>query len=307
MDNNATPASLASGSNQLGPYKLLRKIGEGGMGTVYLAEDTGTSRQVALKVLSSKLATDAESIMRFRREVKAASKFNHINIVASVGFGEERGHLFYAMEYCEGEPMDQRLKRLGKIPWLEAFEIVMQVTRGLEHAHDQGFIHRDIKPDNIVVTPEGVAKILDLGLAKSIMHSNQSFYTDSGITLGTAHYISPEQARGDRKLDGRTDIYSLGATLYHMLTGTPPFHESTGVAILVCHVDEQLSDPRQIQSDIPARVVQVLQKMMAKTPEDRYCDGGLLVDLELVLAGKEPMSHPLSAPLSTIALGRARK
>jgi serine/threonine-protein kinase len=191
---NAVQARQAGGIQRLGQFKLLKKLGEGGMGAVYLAEDTVMDRKVALKVLPKERANDAAFLTRFRREATAVGRLNHINIVGAYTVGEEMGHHFIVMEYCEGESLDQKLKRAGRLPWDKAVEIAMQVARGLKHAHEHGFIHRDIKPANVIVTPEGVAKILDLGLARSIAES--AHLTQTATAVGTPHYMSPEQARG---------------------------------------------------------------------------------------------------------------
>ena len=291
------------GIKQLGPYKILKKIGEGGMGAVYLAEDTGVQRKVALKVLPKKHASDQSFLSRFRREAKATGQLNHVNIVTAYNTGEDMGMHYYAMEYCDGEPLDAKLKREGTLPWDTAVQITTQIARGLKHAHDHHLIHRDIKPANVFWTKDGIAKILDLGLAKNIGDAEQSFNTQSGVALGTPHYISPEQARGDRVIDGRTDIYSLGATLYHVLTGSTPFAGSTAGVIMMKHLTEQLPNPQDLNQDIPDGVVTVIRRMMAKKPDDRYanCDA-LLGDLELILDGKTPAEHGLDEGLSSVAM-----
>ena len=179
-------AQQQDGSRQFGQFKLLKKIGEGGMGAVYLAEDTIAGRQVAIKLLPKKYAANSEFLSRFRREARASGQLNHVNIVAVHTAGEELGHHYLVMEYVEGEPLDRLLDRSGALPWPKALEIVMQTARGLKHAHEHGIIHRDIKPSNIIVTPQGVAKILDLGLSKCIDGAEQAFFTQTGIGGGDA-------------------------------------------------------------------------------------------------------------------------
>jgi len=296
-------AQQQGGLQQLGNYKLLKKLGEGGMGAVYLAEDLTMQRKVALKVLPKKHAGDSEFLTRFKREAKATGKLNHVNIITAYDAGEDMGHHFYAMEYCEGEPLDAILKREKVLTSEKALEIVIQVARGLKHAHDHGFIHRDIKPANIFVTATGIAKILDLGLSKDISDSEKSFNTQSGVALGTPHYISPEQAKGDKGIDGRTDIYSMGATFYHLITGQTPFQGSTAALIMLKHLNEQLPNPQDINEEIPDGVAHVIQKMMAKETDDRYADcAELLADLELVSEGKMPSSHAIDAVKSSVAV-----
>ncbi|MGD0091265.1 MAG: bifunctional serine/threonine-protein kinase/formylglycine-generating enzyme family protein, partial [Planctomycetota bacterium] len=330
---------------QLGPYKLLKKLGEGGMGAVYLAEDTMAGRKVAVKVLPQKYSDEREFLTRFRREAQATGKLNHANIVTAYNVGEDSGTHYYAMEYCAGDTLDRILKREEYLPWDEAIAVTIQVARGLQHAHDHGIIHRDIKPANIFICsplgsagvppaigsagvppaigsagvspapsdaggtpalPEGfIAKILDLGLSKNIGSNEQSYLTQTGAALGTPHYISPEQARGDKSIDGRTDIYSLGATLYHLVTGQTPFTGTTAGVVIAKHLSEQLPNPQDIRGDLPDGVVQVLQKMMAKDVADRYRDcGELLADLELLTQGRMPALAVVDAALSTIATPR---
>ena len=301
-------ALQAGGIQQFGQFKLLKKLGEGGMGAVYLAEDTNAGRQVAIKLLPKKHAGDSEFLSRFRREARAAGQLNHVNIVAAHTVGEEMGNHYIVMEYVEGEPLDKTLKRDGALTWDKAVEIVMQVARGLKHAHEHGIIHRDIKPANIVVTPKGVAKILDLGLSKTLGGDEHTFHTQTGVALGTPHYISPEQAKGDKNIDGRTDIYSLGATFYHLVTGMTPFEGSTAAVIMLKHLNEQLTNPQDIVEDLPDGVAHVIIKMMAKEPNDRYRDcKELLDDLELVIDGKNPSSHAIEVGKSSVAMPRVAR
>jgi len=321
-------AQQTGGLKRLGPYELLKKLGEGGMGAVYLAEDTSVGRKVAVKVLAKKYSEEREFLARFRREAQASGKLSHVNIVLAYNVGEEAGAHYYAMEYCDGDTLDRILKREQCLPWDKALAVTIQVARGLKHAHDHGIIHRDIKPANIFIcsparsagvppvppqdtggTPvlqEGfIAKILDLGLSKNIASTEQSFLTQTGAALGTPHYISPEQARGDKDIDGRTDIYSLGATLYHLVTGQTPFTGTTAGVVMMKHLSEQLPNPQDLNADIPDGVVQIIQKMMAKAPADRYANcAELLADLELASQGKQPSSVNLDPALTTIATRR---
>lgn len=292
-----------SAIQRLGKYKLIRKLGEGGMGVVYLAEDTDMLRKVALKVLPKKFVSDTQSLTRFKREAHAAGKLNHLNIVGAYDAGEDAGHHYYVMEYCDGEPLNVVLKRQKSLALDNALDIVIQVAQGLKHAHDQGIIHRDIKPANIFITGAGVAKILDLGLTKDINDSDNSFNTQTGVALGTPHYISPEQARGKQDIDGRTDIYSLGATYYHLITGQTPFFGATSAVIMSKHMNEQLPNPQDIREDVPDSVAHVIGNMMAKNRDDRYrnCDE-LLEDLERVRAGEAPSSQALDALKTSIAV-----
>ncbi|HXG63072.1 MAG TPA: SUMF1/EgtB/PvdO family nonheme iron enzyme [Planctomycetota bacterium] len=289
-------------SSRLGPYRLLRKLGEGGMGEVYLAEDSRTGGRVAVKVLPKAAAQDEEMVRRFRREVDSARTLDHPNIVRAHESGVDRGYHYYVMEFVEGETVGTRLKREGALPPLEATRLILQVARGLHYAHGRGFVHRDVKPDNIIVSKDGTAKILDMGLSKNIAEA-QTFLTVTGMALGTPHYMAPEQARGDKNIDGRADIYSLGATYYHLVTGQTPFRGSSAVELLGQHLNQQVPDPRDVRDGIPEGVVHVLRKMMAKSPEDRYRDGGeLIADLERVLEGAEPVSRAVEATRSAVGM-----
>ncbi|MGD0093926.1 MAG: serine/threonine-protein kinase [Planctomycetota bacterium] len=303
------------GPQQLGQFKLLRKLGGGAMGTVFLAEDTMAQRQVALKVLLEKYASDPEFLARFHREAKAAGKLSHPNIVTAYTIGEEAGKQYYTMEYCQGETLGKLLDREKVLPWELALDIVIQVARGLQHAHRHGILHRDIKPDNIFIVDDptgslvrpggsrGVAKIVDLGLSKNISDAKQSFYTQTGVAMGTPHYISPEQARGEKDIDGRTDIYSLGATFYHLVTGHTPFSGTSANVIIVEHLTKPLPDPRNLAPGLPDGIVRIIYKMMAKEPADRYPScAELLADLELVRAGKKPSAQAPFTARETIAL-----
>ncbi len=228
-------------------------------------------------------------------------QLNHPNVVAAYTTGEERGLNFYVMEYCDGEPLDKLLKREKRLPWDRCVDLTLQIARGLKHAHDKHIIHRDIKPGNIFVTREGVAKILDMGLSKNLSDAEQSFNTVTGMALGTPHYISPEQARGEKNVDGRSDIYSLGATLYQLLTGTTPFQGSSPAVIMMKHLNEKLPNPQDLVPEMPDGVSQVLQKMMAKEPADRYADcAGLIADLELVAQGHMPENADVTEDKSSV-------
>jgi serine/threonine-protein kinase len=296
------------GAQMLGHFQILRKLGEGGMGAVYLAKDTKAGREVALKVLPKEKAKNPSFLKRFHREADAATQFNHVNIAQAYSYGEDKGYQFYVMEFCEGLNLKERLKRDGRLPIEETLQVMIQVARGLKYAHELGFVHRDIKPDNIIVTPQGIAKILDLGLSKNLEDEDQSFRTLSGVAIGTPHYLSPEQARGEGAIDGRADIYSLGATVYHLLTGDTPFHGTSSFDIITKHLTDQLRDPQDLREEIPDGVSQVIRRMMAKNPRDRYqsCHA-LLPDLELVIDGKAPESGQLDAHLSSVAApARAR-
>ena len=281
-------AQQKGGIQQLGNFKLLKKLGEGGMGAVYLAEDVIVKRRVALKVLSKKNATP-EFLTRFKQEAKAAAKLKHPNIVSAytgrdTDVREEIGFHFYTMEYCEGESLEIVLERDTTLAHEKALDIVMQVARGLQYAHESGIVHRDIKPANIYLCTGGVAKILDMGLSKNIVE--QSFNTIDGQVLGTPHYISPEQAQGTKTIDGRADIYSLGVTFFHLITGQPPYDADAAATIMLQHITEPIPDACKLSPGTPEDVGHIIRVMMAKDPNARYATcGELLAEIECYKQG----------------------
>ncbi|MCZ7645433.1 MAG: protein kinase [Planctomycetota bacterium] len=284
----------ASGSRQtlmarrrVGHYELLQKLGEGGMGAVYKARDTQMDRVVALKVIKPEFGGNATFVERFKREVRATGQFNHPNIVAAYSAGVLDDVFHLAMEYVEGQSLVQAIQALGRLPEKNALKIARDAAAGLGHAHQQGFVHRDVKPDNVLLGNGGEVKVTDLGLAKSIEDDQR--LTKTGVALGTPNYISPEQARGDKNVDRRSDIYSLGATLYVMLTGRVPFKGKNNAETMHKHLTEELESPQDLVPEISDGAVAVVSKMMAKEPDRRYADCGKLIeDLEHVLAGRPP-------------------
>ncbi|MEI6231651.1 MAG: serine/threonine-protein kinase [Planctomycetota bacterium] len=305
------PAEQSGPLKMIGPFRVIRQLGEGSMGMVYLAVDTRTQHKVALKTLPKRHADDSEYLIRFQREARAAQTIQHENIVAAYEYGEDQGLHYFAMELCQGEALDAVLARETCLPWMTAAGIMLQVVRGLDCAHRHGFIHRDVKPANIMMVPSSdkgsppVAKLLDLGLAKNIDSSQSTFQTEAGALLGTPQYISPEQARGDSDVDGRSDIYSLGATFYHVVTGEAPFKAASAELVIQKHLSDPLVSPQDMRADIPDGVVLVIQKMMAKDPCDRYNDCVEVIrDLENVLLGRAPIGSPVDESRSTVARRR---
>jgi serine/threonine-protein kinase len=251
------------------------------MGAVYLAVDTLENRRVALKVLPRHLAADVQYMRRFYREAEATIRLHHENIVQAYATGKDRGRHFFVMEYCEGETLERRILRESFLPWADATRIAIHVARGLKHAHEAGIVHRDIKPSNIMLVPGGPAKILDLGLSKRFDGGPSPFSTQSDVALGTPDYIAPEQATMERDFDGRLDIYSLGATYFHAVTGRLPFPGNTALEVVTRHIQDPVPDPRDLRKDIPEGVALVIRRMMAKQREDRHPDcGALLKELE---------------------------
>ncbi len=252
----------------LAGYEVKSLLGAGGMGKVYLARQISIDRPVALKILAARLAENDNFTKRFIREAQAAGRLLHPNLVTVFDAGKEGNTYFFSMEYVKGEPASKLIFETGKVAPVEALRIVRQVAEALRCAFEQGIIHRDIKPDNIMITPSGLVKLADLGLAKHIEgEAGESGLTVAGAVMGTPHYLAPEQARNSKDVDQRADIYSLGCTLYHMLTGCVPFSGSSTYEILRKHEIEEPEFPED--SGIPEQVCRLVCSMMAKDPEDR--------------------------------------
>jgi serine/threonine protein kinase len=277
----------------LGGYRLIERLGTGGTGTVYLAEHEVMRRRVAIKVLPPQLASDPATLERFRREAQAAAALDHPNIARAFDFRQEGLLHFLVMEYINGPSLQDVLQRQGALSVEVACEYVRQAALGLEHAHDAGLVHRDIKPANLLIDGQGVVKILDLGLARFAPEGQESVTRqfDENMVMGTADYLSPEQGLNLHAVDHRADIYSLGSTLYALLAGEPPFHTGTVTQKLLWH---QMRDPkplRQRRPDVPEAVAEVVEHMMAKSPDDRYQSAAEVAEaLEPFSAGPTPQA-----------------
>jgi hypothetical protein len=270
-------------------YKLLERRGQGGMGVVYRAVQKSLRREVAVKILAPKWAQHARFLQRFFREAKLAGELNHPNVVSAIDVGESNGLHYYAMEYVDGWSVAEILKEDGPFEEGEALDIVLQVAKALEHAAEHHIVHRDVKPENILVTPDGVAKLADLGLSKQL--TSDCTITTEGKTLGTPFYVSPELARGARDVDVRSDIYSLGATLYHMLTGEPPFVGDNPAAIMARHIAEDPVPVKRRRRDVSTAMSKLVEKMMQKDAAKRYQSAEeLLRDLIAIRKGKNPFA-----------------
>jgi len=250
-------------------YTILREIGRGGMATVYLAQDRKHDRQVALKVLHPELAVTLGP-ERFLREIKVAARLSHPRIVSLHDSGKAGDYLYYVMPYIEGESLRQRLDREGALPVEEALEITRHVASALTYAHATGVVHRDIKPENVMLH-QGEAVVTDFGIAKAVTSAgSEKSLTQTGSSVGTPAYMSPEQASGTAELDGRSDVYSLGCMLYEMLTGAHPYPATSVQAMLVRHLMDPVPSVRAARAEVPEGVDQALVKAMAKEPADRY-------------------------------------
>lgn len=254
----------------LGPYRILQPIGSGGTGRVFLAEHQAMRRRAAIKVLADDAAADPGLLERFYREARALAVLDHPNIVRAYDVREADGFHFLVLEYAPGRDLAVLLRDRGPLPVGEAVGYAWQAAAGLAHAHAQGFIHRDVKPANLLVDESGGVKVLDLGLARSDRPGDARLTDelDSGTVLCTPDYVAPEQARGG-PLDGRTDIYSLGVTLYAMLTGRPPFDGSV-TQKLVAHQARAPRPAHVVRPDLPRGVSDLVARMMAKDPADRF-------------------------------------
>ena len=266
-------------------FLLEESIGVGGMGAVYRALDTKLDRQVALKLLPPDQASDTEVVQRFYQEGRAAARLDHENIAQVFSIGQHDLYHYIAFEYIEGVTVRQRVETSGALPIKEAVNIALQIGHALVHASGRSVVHRDIKPSNIIITPQGRAKLVDMGLARRFEREGDRGLTQSGMTLGTFDYISPEQARDPRDVDVRSDLYSLGCTLFHMLTGRPPFPGGTVLQKLIQHQEEAPADVRALNPAVPIELANVITKLMAKNRDRRYQTPEHLVRDLLAVAG----------------------
>ena len=259
----------------IGGCRIVKKLGEGGMGAVFLAEHTRLKRQSVIKVIPAHLSSNRQLIARFQREAQAAAVIQHPNVVNVFNVGDENGVHFIEMEFVDGAGLDQRMKEKKVLDQMDAVRIIKEACKGLGEAHKHGIVHRDIKPDNIMLTRKGQVKIADFGLARA--SSGDAELTKVGQILGTPAYMSPEQCQG-KPTDSRCDIYSLGATFYAMVTGKRPFTGKSVMEIMQKHIDEQPITPREYNPDLSVLVAKIILKMMAKKPEDRYQEGAEVIE-----------------------------
>lgn len=298
----------AKPSQQIPGYQIISKCGAGAMAKVYKARQMSLDRTVAIKVLPRKWSQDKEFVQRFYREGKAAAQLSHNNIVQAIDVGEAGGYHYFVMEFVEGHTVYDELAKGTVYSEKEALDIVLQMARALAHAHERGFIHRDVKPKNIMLTRDRVAKLADMGLARQ-MSDEEAAEAEAGRAYGTPYYISPEQIRGEVDIDFRADIYSLGATFYHMVTGRVPFDGPTPSAVMHKHLKEDFVPPDHINTSLSAGVGEVIEMMMARKRNHRYnSTRELLQDLEAVAKGESPMIARANAPgqvLNTLAEAEA--
>jgi eukaryotic-like serine/threonine-protein kinase len=287
---------------QLGDFKLVRKLGQGGMGTVYLARQVSLDRPVALKTLSRELAKNESSVTRFLREARSMAKLQHPNIVQVYAADSQAGFNYAALEFIDGRSMQDWIDELQRFPVGDALHVALICADALKHAHDQGMVHRDVKPDNILVTKSGTVKVSDFGLAKAI--DEDVSVTKSGTGLGTPLYMSPEQARNAKYVDQRSDIYALGCTLYYFLTGEHAFNAESTLEIIQLKEKGRFKSARRWNPEVPERLDLMIDKMLAKDPQHRYGDCGEIVrdlqGLELANASLSFIEGAVAAPISAV-------
>jgi len=285
-------AEAERSGQQIPGHKLLGKLGAGAMATVYKAKQLSLDRLVAIKVLPKKYMGSPSFIERFYAEGRAAAQLNHPNIVQAYDVGKAGEYHYFVMEYVDGRTVYDDIVKHKKYAEGEALDIVMQIAEALGHAHSKGLIHRDVKPKNIMITKEGVAKLADMGLARAISDKEAAEAEQGKVSTGH-YYISPEQIRGEVTVGPASDIYSLGATLYHMVTGAVPFEGKNPSAVMHKHLKADLVPPDHVNQKLSAGVAEVIEMMMAKDPKSRYQNcKDLLIDLRAVRTGKAPpMAH----------------
>ncbi|HEX2096632.1 MAG TPA: protein kinase [Solirubrobacterales bacterium] len=270
----AQPSSSMIGTLLSGRYRLEAKLGSGGMSTVYLARDGTLDRPVAVKVMHREMSEQEDQLQRFRQEARAVAKLSHPNVVSVIDAGEDGGHPYIVFEYVKGETLKQRIKREGALETQDAIAYAIEVARGLGVAHARNMVHRDIKPQNVLIDEEGRAKLTDFGISRQL---EQDGVTATGRVLGTTDYVAPEQAMG-KPVDPRSDIYSLGVVLYEMLVGQVPFSADSQVGVAMKHVNEELPDVQRRRPEVSAAVALVVERATTKDPAERYQTVAEMVD-----------------------------
>ncbi len=292
--DEAGSKSSGKGTSQLGKYKLVKKLGQGGMGEVYLGEDTKLGRQAAIKVLSKALAGKGDFVERFYREARSMAKMNHDNAVSVYDVDQDNGIHYVAMEFVDGKSMQAWMDKLGKLSVGDALHVTLRCAEALQVAHNQSMVHRDIKPDNVMLTSKGKVKVADFGLAKAT--DEDMSMTQSGTGLGTPYYMAPEQARNAKYVDGRTDIYALGITLYYFVTGKLPFSGNSALEVIMNKEKGQFTAARKINPEVPERLDLIIDKMIAKDLNTRCKDCGEAIKLLSSLGLESPSLSFIDAP-----------
>ncbi len=287
---------------QIPGFKILGKLGSGAMATVYKGRQLSLNRTVAVKILPRKFSSNPQFIERFYAEGRAAAQLNHPNIVQAFDVGRAGEFHYFVMEYVEGRTVYDDIVKHKRFDEAEAIEIIVQMAKALEHAHAKGLIHRDVKPKNIMLNKEGVSKLADMGLARAVTDV-EAAEAEAGKAFGTPYYISPEQIRGEKDIGPPADIYSLGATLYHMVTGNVPFEGKNPSAVMHKHLKADLVPPDHVNPKLSAGISEVIEMMMAKDPARRYKNcSDLLIDLRAVRGGDQPvLAHKDVLPTAALS------
>ena len=289
--------STLLGTTLNGRYRLEARIGTGGMSSVYRALDETLERPVAIKLMNREIATDSDQLERFRREARAVAQLSHPHIVGVIDYGEDQGRPYIVLEYVEGETLKERIRRNGELDVSEAVAYAIEIARALGAAHARHIVHRDVKPQNVLIDEEGSAKVTDFGIARSL---DDDGLTADGRVLGTTDYVSPEQALG-HDVTGQSDLYSLGIVLYEMLTGSVPFRGENQVAVAMKHVREELPDVQALRPEVSASLAAVIDRATAKDLHERYrSDEELIADLEDVLALEAARSGSATGEATTV-------
>jgi serine/threonine-protein kinase len=289
--------STLLGTSLNGRYRLEARIASGGMSTVYRALDEILERQVAVKLMNREVASDSDHLKRFRREARAVAQLSHAHVVGVIDAGEDDGRPYIVFEYVEGETLKERIRRHGRLPITESVAYAIEIARALGAAHARHIVHRDVKPQNVLIDQEGSAKVTDFGIARTL---EEDGLTADGRVLGTTDYVSPEQALG-QPVTGQSDLYSLGIVLYEMLTGAVPFRGDSQVAVAMKHVREQIPDVQATRPEVSAALAAVLETATAKRVEDRYAnDAELIAELEDVLAIEAARSGSATGEVTTV-------
>jgi tRNA A-37 threonylcarbamoyl transferase component Bud32 len=289
--------STLVGMQLSGRYRLDAQIGAGGMSTVYRAFDQTLERQVAIKLMHREIASDSDQLERFRREARAVAQLSHPHIVGVIDAGEDEGRPYIVFEYVEGETLKERIRRMGRLPVDEAIAYAIEIARALGCAHSRQIVHRDVKPQNVLIDSEGSAKVTDFGIARTL---DQEGLTADGRVLGTTDYVSPEQALG-HDVNGQSDIYSLGVVLFEMLVGDVPFHGENQVSVAMKHVREDMPDLQSRRPEASATLASVLDRMTDKDLKRRYPDiTALVTDLEEALAIEAARSGKSTGEATTV-------
>src|ERR1700761_1396960 len=274
MPDPASTSSKMIGTVLSGRYRLEAKLGSGGMSTVYLAKDETLDRPVAVKLMHREMSEQPDQLERFRQEARSVAKISHPNVVSVIDAGEDGGYPYIVFEYVEGETLKARINRVGALDVQESLAYAIEVARGLTVAHARNMVHRDIKPQNVLIDAEGRAKLTDFGISRQLEKEGM---TATGRVLGTTDYVAPEQAMG-RGADQRSDIYSLGVVLFEMLTGRVPFSADSQVGVAMKHVNEELPDVQADRPELSAATALVVERATAKDPTKRYADIGEMID-----------------------------